>query len=70
LLDYGFLPQNVSEVGRRKKCLRDLKVQILTVSHYCDLKMVVSCAQFLFECTTLYRFDGRLHLVSTRLRFQ
>jgi hypothetical protein len=43
-LDYGFLPQNVSEVGKEKKRLRDPKVQIVTVGHYCDLKMAVSLA--------------------------
>jgi hypothetical protein len=36
-LDSGFLPQNVSEVGGRKKeekkLLRDPKVQIITVGH-------------------------------------
>jgi hypothetical protein len=45
--------------GRGKKlpkyCLRDPKVQIVTVGRYCDLKMVVSRTQFLFvwsPCTT------------------
>jgi hypothetical protein len=36
LLDYGFLPQNVSEVGgekKRKKIIRDPKVQIITIGH-------------------------------------
>jgi hypothetical protein len=63
--------------GREKKTKQRLcgpKAQILTVGHYCDLKMVVSRAQFLFEwspCTTVYRFDGRFkHLASARLRFQ
>jgi hypothetical protein len=75
LLDYGFLPQNVSEVGgQKKKKLRDPKVQIITVGHYCNLKMVVSRAQLLFvwsPCTTVYRFDGRFkHLASARVRFQ
>jgi hypothetical protein len=71
LLDYGFLPQ--SEVGGgEKKLLRDPKVQIITVGHYCNLKMVVSHAQLLFvwsPCTTVYRFDGRFkHLASARRR--
>jgi hypothetical protein len=77
LLDYGFLPQNVSEVGgkkqQQKQLLRDPKVQIITVGHYCNLKMVVSRAQLLLmwsPCTTTYRFDGRFkHLASAR-RFQ
>jgi hypothetical protein len=63
LLDYGFLPQNVSEVGGKKS----------TVGHFCNLKMVISRAQFLFvwsPCTTVYRFDGRFkHLASERLRY-
>jgi hypothetical protein len=72
LLDYGVLPQNVSEVGGKKN--RDPKVQIITVGHYCNLKMVVSRAQILFvwsPCTIVCRFDGRFkHLASTRLRLQ
>jgi hypothetical protein len=69
----GFLPQNVSEVGGKKpkNKLRDPKVQIITVGHYCNLKMVVSRTQFLFACTTVYRFGRRFkHLASARLRFQ
>jgi hypothetical protein len=56
LLDYGFLPQNVSEVGGKKpkKLLRDPKVQIITVGHYCNLKMVVSHAQLLFANLTIW----------------
>jgi hypothetical protein len=45
-----FLPQNVSEVGEEKKRLRDPKVQIVTVAHYCDLKMVVSRACVVLVC--------------------
>jgi hypothetical protein len=48
-LDYGFLPQNVSEVGgkkTKKQLLRDPIVQIITVGHYCNLKMVVSRASY------------------------
>jgi hypothetical protein len=58
------------------KKLRDPKVQIITVGHYCNLKMVlvVSRAQLLFvwsPCTTVYKFDGRFkHRDSARLRFQ
>jgi hypothetical protein len=64
-LDYGFLPQNVSEVGGEKKeeIIRDPKVQIITVGLYCNLKMVVSRAQLLFvwrPSTTVYRFNGGL----------
>jgi hypothetical protein len=44
ILDYRFLPQNVSEVGRKKKeekkRHRGPNVQIVTVGHYCDQKMV------------------------------
>jgi hypothetical protein len=42
LLDYGFLPQNVSEVGgkkkKKKKILRDPKEQIITVVTFGFLK--------------------------------
>jgi hypothetical protein len=39
LLDYGFLPQNVSEAEKTKKTrLSDPKVQIVTVSHYCEVR--------------------------------